>query len=253
MNKNTLELIWTLARYDFKLRFNGSYLGIVWSLLKPALIYMVLYIVFSNIFKSQIEHFAAWLLTGFVLWDYFSDATVFGLQALQIKSYLITKIYTKKRIIIISNLVFTTIFFFIKLIILAFLFVIDGVHPSVLAILNFFYLIFLMGILVSGYSLVSAFLYLKYRDLVHIWEVFLIAGFYLSPIIYPIKILPELLQKVVYMNPMTSIIQFSKDALFDNQFHSFREYGILTMAYIGFFMLSYYIALKIKDKSVECI
>ena len=89
---NHLQLLWILAKTDFKLRYHGSILGYVWALLKPLLIFLILNFVFSNLFGRGIENYSLQLLTGIIMWNYFAEGTMVGLSSLLNKAGIITKI-----------------------------------------------------------------------------------------------------------------------------------------------------------------
>ena len=204
------ELIWELAKTDFKVRYNGSMLGYLWALLRPLLIFLILNVIFSRVFSSGVNNYSLNLLTGLILWGYFTDGTKIGLTSLYTKSNLISKVNLPKSAIVIASTIHTTITFVINLFILGIFFVWFRVTPSFSSIGFFIFYLILLYILVLGFAFLMAPLYLKYRDLDQIWEVLLTLGFYVSPIIYPLSYIPDRYQPWLWINPSSYLIHYIK-------------------------------------------
>lgn len=213
---NYRELLWVLAKTDFKLRYHGSFLGYFWALLKPLLVFLVLNFVFANIFGPGIQNYSLQLLTGIIIWNFFQEGTMTGLTSLMSKAGIITKIYLPKWIIVLASTMNVLMTFLLSLLILSLFFLYYGVFPDITAVLVFLGVVAMVYGIIVIFSLITAPLFLKLRDLNQIWEVLLMAGFYAAPIIYPIEALPETVQFVVYLNPMTFAIQWSKNMLINN-------------------------------------
>lgn len=215
-HENYRELIWTLAKTDFKLRYQGSFLGYVWALLKPLLMFVILNFVFSSLFNprnSGIEHYSLQLLVAIILFNFFSEGTSAGMASLLTKSQLVTKIYVPRWTIILAATLNSAMIFLMNLAVIAAFFVWYRFLPEWGAIL------FLLGGAVSTYVLVVAFsfltapLYVRFRDLSLIWEVLISLLFYATPIIYPLQMLPASIQQVLLANPIAFIIHFTKESL----------------------------------------
>ena len=104
-HENYKELIWMLAKTDFKLRYHGSALGYVWAILKPLLMFTILNFVFSELFNSRgngIPHYSLQLLVAIILFNFFSEGTSAGMNSLLTKSQLVTKIYVPRWTIIVA-------------------------------------------------------------------------------------------------------------------------------------------------------
>src|SRR5690606_36397845 len=97
------NLIWALAWGEFKQRYNNSGLGYFWSLLEPLLMLVVLYVVFSNLMRIQVEYYQLFLLLGIILWNFLSRATSMGLNAILGKPGMVQKIYFPREILVISS------------------------------------------------------------------------------------------------------------------------------------------------------
>ncbi|MBI2263480.1 ABC transporter permease [Candidatus Berkelbacteria bacterium] len=248
-----LELVWELAKTDFKIRYNGSILGYFWALLKPLLIFLILNFVFSNIFGRNVPHYSISLLTGIIVWNYFSEGTMVGMTSLLSKANLITKVPISTITIVLASTINATITFLINLVILTLFFTLYKVTPSFAALglaLIFFLLIYF---LIIGFSLLTAPLFLKYRDLNQIWEVLLQLGFYASPIIYPLGIIPASLQKYLWLNPMAYLIHYLKLALINNQFITPSRFFILLAIIMAVLVIGFVLFRKLSPKIAENI
>lgn len=213
MERNTWFLIKELAVTDFKLRYNNSVLGYMWSLLNPLLTFAVLYMVFSIFIRFEnIAHYQLYLLLGILQWSYFSESTNQGMASILYKSSLISKIKFPKWIIPVASNITSMITLFLNLIVFSVFFIFSGVEVSVVMLLLPIYLIQLILFSFSISLILSSF-YLRFRDLMHIWQVLLQIGFWLTPIIYPISAIPENLKQLFFLNPMVRIIVDSRNIL----------------------------------------
>jgi ABC-2 type transport system permease protein len=206
INKKYLFLIQQFTITDFKLRYSQSILGYLWSLLNPLMMFGVLYFVFSVFMRfGSIPHYPVYLLSGIILWNYFSEATRGGMDSLLTKSSLLNKISFPRIIIPLSSLFTSTLTLFINLCILSLFMVLSrvAIYGSVwISVALIFELVFLS----FSISLILSSFFLRFRDLVHIWTVLLQVGFWATPIIYPVEIVPEKYRFLVRINPMARII-----------------------------------------------
>lgn len=224
--RQPLGLAWTLARTEFKTRYQPTVGGFLWALMKPVAMFLVLMAVFSFIFGSD-PAYRYNLIVGLFLWDFFADATKTGLISLQVKGYLLTKAKFPIWILVvasISNALITLVVF--SVVIIGFL-LISGRAPSPTAsVLFVVYLLHLVA-MVIGFSLGSSVLFLRYRDLNQVWDVVSQAGFFLAPIVYPFAIIPERYHVWLYFWPPTPIIQFARDVLIGGTVPSLRAHALL--------------------------
>jgi ABC-2 type transport system permease protein len=208
-SKQNRALLSELVRTDFKLRYQGSVLGYAWSLLRPLFLFSILYIIFALVLKSGggIPHFPVYLLLGIVIWTFFTDMTTQSLGSIVGRGDLIRKIHIPRWIIVFSSSILAVINLGLNLIVVAVAMVLNGVelHESIvlLPLLLLEVYVFALGI---SFFLSAAFV--KYRDVSYIWEVVLQAGFYVTPILYAMSIIPKLgFQKLILLNPMAQAIQ----------------------------------------------
>jgi ABC-type polysaccharide/polyol phosphate export permease len=222
-HENYKELIWVLAKTDFKLRYHGSALGYVWALLKPLMIFVIMNFVFSSLFNprgSGNQYYSLQLLTSIVLWTFFAEGTSAGMASLLSKAQLVTKIYVPRWTLILASTLNSALIFLMNLIIIIVFFAYRHFLPSFEAIILFIVYSILVYIIILSFALITAPLYVKFRDFVLIWEVMLLAFFYAAPIFYPLQLLPTYIQRVLLINPMAYIIHFTKEGLINNHFAS---------------------------------
>ncbi len=204
-------LLRELVVTEFKLRYQGSVLGYLWSLLKPLLLFAIMYLVFVHFlrFGEGIEHFAVSLLLGIVLWTFFTEATGQGMQAIVSRGDLIRKINFPKYIIVVSGTISALINLVFNLSVVFVFMIIDGVD------FKWSGLAFPLNVVeLYIFSLAVAFFlataYVKYRDISHIWEVLLQGLFYATPIIYPLQlVIKENFQaaQALLLSPIAVILQ----------------------------------------------
>ena len=210
-------LLRELVVTDFKLRYQGSVLGYMWSVLKPLFLFAILYIVFAYIFNlgKGVPHYPVYLLLGMVLWTFFTEATINGLQSIISRGDLIRKINFPKYIIVISGTVSALINLGFNLIVVAIFMIFNGVEIGWHA-----FLIVPLVLELYVFALAIAFFLsavnVKFRDVGYLWEIFMQAAFYATPVLYPMSMVIErsaVFAKALLINPVAQIIQDARYAL----------------------------------------
>jgi ABC-2 type transport system permease protein len=201
-------LLKQLVKTDFKLRYQGSVLGYVWSLLRPLLLFVILYLVFARLLKvgNNVPHYPVYLLFGIVLWNYFAEVTGGGVGAIVGRGDLLRKINFPKYVIIFAGSFSALINLLLNFVVIAIFMAFSHVSIgwSAVIILPLLVELFIFSIAVS--FLLST-LYVKFRDVSYIWEVVMQAAFYGTPIIYALTRLKMKYAKVLILNPMAQMIQ----------------------------------------------
>lgn len=253
-HENYKELIWTLAKTDFKLRYQSSFLGYLWALLKPLLLFAIMNFVFSSIFNSRgigSEYYSLQLLVGIVLFNFFSEGTTAGMNSLLSKSQLVTKIYVPRWSIIVASTINAALIFVMNLIVIVLFFGIKTFLPSFESIVLFLLFSVATYVIILSFSLITAPLFVKFRDLILIWEVILSALFYATPIFYPLQMLPTNIQKVLLVSPMAFIVHFSKEGLINDHFADLWKTVIFIITVIILFFVSILSYRKFSKKVAE--
>ncbi len=214
-SKQNRVLLAELVRTDFKLRYQDSVLGYIWSLLRPLLIFVILYVVFVKFLKvgDGVPYYAQYLLFGIVVWNFFVEMTMQSLGSVVGRGDLIRKISIPRWIIVLSTSLAALINLGLNLIIILIFILIGHVPITGSVVLVPFYLLEIY-IFALGVSFFLSAAFVKYRDISYIWEVFLQAGFYITPILYPLsKITNVLFQKIILLNPIAQALQDARYAM----------------------------------------
>jgi ABC-2 type transport system permease protein len=215
--RRMLGLTWMLAVTDFKLRYFGSVLGYVWTLMRPLMLFGVLYFVFSQVFSigEEIEHYPVYLLTSIVLFTYFSETTAGGVQCLMARENLLRKMHFPRIAIPISVSLSALFNLALNLIAVLVFAIATGVEPR-LSWLQFPFLVLALTLLAIGFAMLLSVLYVRFRDIQPIWDVVLQITFYASPVLYVIDMLPGNIQReMMAANPLAVILTQMRHAVLD--------------------------------------
>ena len=211
LNKKNRVLLAELTKTDFKLRYQGSVLGYLWALLRPLMMFAILYVVFGQLlrFGADIPHYPVYLLAGITMWTFFTECTNQGIQAMIIRGDLIRKISFPKYIVVVSATLTAVINMAINLIVVVIFALLNGVELSWTWLLVPIFILELY-ILSLGISFLLGAINVKYRDITSIWDVCIQALFYAAPIIYPISMVVSTsatAAKILLLNPIAQAIQ----------------------------------------------
>lgn len=206
----SLILLRQLVITDFKLRYQGSLLGYLWSLLRPLAFFGILYIVFVKFLKTGggIPHFPVYLLLGVVIWNYFAEVTTLSVGSIVGRGDIIRKINFPKYVIVLagsfSALINLTINVLVVLLFMAF----TGADVSPYALLFVPLLILELFVFSLAIAFFLSAVYVRLRDVGYIWELFMQAAFYVTPILYALSLITDYTtQGIIMLNPMAQIIQ----------------------------------------------
>src|SRR5271157_4211251 len=220
------ELIGNLVVSDLKIKYANSVLGFAWSLLNPLMMMVILYMVFSNIYKNNQQNFVIYLLIGILSWRFFSIVT---------KQSLVKKIYIPRDILTLSVVISGLISSFLEFLVLLPLLVILGVGISS-TIVIFPVVQILFFLIIYGLSLILASLYVYFRDLNQIWQVAIQLGFFLCPIVYPLSYIPEKLQAYYMLNPVTRVIGMYRDIFLNGTIPGLSDF-LVVLAFVAILLI----------------
>ena len=207
----------TLAATDWKVRFYGSALGYVWSLLRPLLLFGIVYLVFSEVVDAGagVEHYGVILLLAMILYFFFGEVTGAGVTSMVDRESLLRKVGFPRAVVPLSVALVAAMNLALNLVVLAIFVVASGVQPRwtwLLLPIPFA----LMLVFATGVAMLLSALYVRYRDIRPIWDVVLQALFYATPILYPIEAVigrSDTLATVMLLNPLAALIQESRHLL----------------------------------------
>jgi len=207
-----LNVIYELSRLDFKLKYYGSVLGLFWSFLKPFFILAILYVVFYEFLKVNIENYQIYLLLGIVIWNFFADATKDSMQSIMAKAPLLQKINLPPFAVVASTIIHSFWTFLITLVAFFVLFFVSGSQLAWSAFI-FLYLIVLLVALIFGTSFLVVPLYMRFKDFGHIWDIFLQMLFWATPLVYQYSLVPEKYLRWYFLNPVARIVVDARNAI----------------------------------------
>jgi lipopolysaccharide transport system permease protein len=210
-------LIYNLVLRDLKVKYKGSTLGFLWSLLNPLLMIVVYTVAFKYVMKIKVPNFPIFLFSALLPWNFLSSTLSMGVTSITENSNLVKKVYFPREVlplsIVLVNLFHFCLSFLVLIPALLFFKIIPGFSFLFLVVIVFFQTLFVLGLTL----LVSA-LDVYYKDVKHFLEVLLNLWFWLTPIIWPLNLVPEKLQDYVYLNPFTAFVQAYRDIILDNRF-----------------------------------
>ena len=209
---NYLELLWQFITTDFKLRYKNSYLGIVWIVLKPLAMFGVIYFVWSNIFKLGSDYEMG-LLLGIILMNLFSEAVMMGLDSLMSKANILLKIKFPREVVVYSGVSIAMMDLVFNMVVFVIFSIFTPVHPTVLGFLLFLLAILSIFALTLGISLFSSIMFIRFRDLHNLIEVGIQLVYWATPVYYTLDMMPENLQNIIKLNPLTLIITYARKGL----------------------------------------
>ena len=207
-------LLRELVRTDFKVRYQNSILGYVWSLLRPLLLFVILYLVFTRFLKvgNGVPHYPVYLLLGLLFWNLFVESTMGSVTAIVNKGDLIRKINFPKYVIILAVLLGALINFGLTSIVVIIFMIVGHVSVGWQALLLIPLMLELILISLTAAFFLSA-AFVRFRDLSYIWEVILQAAFYITPILYPLSRIPHSVAKFLILNPFAQVVQDARYVL----------------------------------------
>lgn len=242
-------LIRQLVSRDFKTKYKRSVLGMLWSFLNPLLTMLVQYFVFSTIFKQEIPHYAAYLLVGVVLFNFFNEVCNMSLYSILGNASLITKVYMPKYIYPLTRVLSSIVNLGIALIPMIIVCLSTGVRFEKSAILAL-YFIFCLMIFAMGMAFLLSSAMVFFRDTQFLWSVFSMIWMYATPIFYPESILPEEFRFVLNINPLYHFLKNTRICLLSGvspEPNVYFQCMIISLAMLG---LGAWVFKKSQDKFV---
>ena len=214
----TLILLRQLVITDFKLRYQNSFLGYIWSLLRPLAMFTILYFVFVKFLKvgNDVPHFPVYLLLGIVCWNYFAEVTNIGVSSIVARGDVLRKLNFPKYVIVLAGSASALINLGINLVVVAIFMVFNGADPQARALIFAPLLILELFVFAIAMAFLLSALFVRFRDVNYIWEVFMQAAFYGTPIVYPLASAHSAAYILIF-NPVAQIVQDLRYVLITNQ------------------------------------
>jgi len=237
-HKNRIILM-EMVRTDFKLRYQNSVLGYLWSLLRPLLLSLTLYVVFVKFLgiSGDIRHYASYILLGIMCWTFFIEITTGGVGAIVGKGDLIRKISIPRYLPVLSSSFSAIINFGLNFVVLGFIMFFNGIEIQTALLIFVPVLVIQLYLLSLSLAFILSAAFVKYRDISFIWEVFTQMFFYATPILYPVSFVLDKYEfgKYILLNPIAQIIQDLRYILVTPQSKtSWQVLGVLSFVSVAF-------------------
>lgn len=243
------RLLKELVIKDIKLKYRRSYLGVLWTMLNPLLMMLVLTIVFSTLFKRDIPNFPVYLLSGRILFEFYSQGTKMGMNAVVGSSALIKKVYVPKYIFPLSKVLFAFINLMFSMVALVIVIVVTQMPVSWTILLAPIPLIYLL-LFSIGVSFILGSYTVFFRDIEHLYSVALTAWMYFTPLFYPADIIPQQYQIIFKFNPLYYIIEMFRDVVMYGKIPTLQTNLICLAFSFSTLIVGVYVFYKKQDKFI---
>ena len=206
------DLFVELVMKDIKLKYRNSFLGIIWSLLNPLMMTIVMSIIFMTLFKNNIADYPLYVTIGRIIFQFFSESTNFAMNSIHANGQLISKVYVPKYFFPLSKVCSSFITSLIAMITIIIIMLVIGVPFRWMNLLVFIPLLYLF-VISAGVGLLLSSINVFFKDLGHLYSIFLMIVMYMTPIFYPDSIIPENFHWLIELNPLFAITEIFRDVI----------------------------------------
>jgi lipopolysaccharide transport system permease protein len=245
------DLLFELTKKEIKVRYKNSYLGYLWSLANPLFLAFIFYFIFKIVTKVQMEDYTLFLISGLFVWQWINNSIIGGANLYISNSSLIKKVNFPRNFLALS-LVLSEGFNFLMSIPVIVFFVFYYNKTINIYWIYVPILIFITGVFIYSLTLLIATINLFFRDMERLITLLMTFIFYLTPIIYPISMVPQKYHFFLYFNPFFPLIMLWQEVFVYNDF-SFKFLASAIFYDIIFFLISYIIYNKLKYKFAELV
>lgn len=220
--KKYKALLYELVSRDIKVRYKGSILGMLWTVLNPILTMLVMTIVFSKLFKFEIEYYPIYFFCGHILYQLMSESTTNAMHSILDNSSLIKKVYVPKYLFPVSKImssVVNLIFSFLAMILIMLVLDVPFRATMLLSIVPILYVI----IFSIGLGLILSTVMVFFKDMAQLYSVMTLLWMYLTPLFYPVTVLKENAPIMLIINPMYHYIQYFRDLVLYGRIPGVKE------------------------------
>lgn len=225
---------------DLKVKYKGSTLGFLWSLLNPLLMLVVYTVAFKYVIKIRVPNFPVFLFSALMPWNFLNATLSMGAVSITDNSNLVKKVYFPREVlplsVVLVNLFHFVLTFVVLIPALLFFQIYPGFTFTFLLVLIFFQTLFVLGL-----TLIFSALNVYYRDIKHFLEVILQLWFWITPIIWPITMIPEKYQTLAYLNPFTPFVVAYRDIILENKLPGLFTFLAVALLGVAVFLLGAYV------------
>ncbi len=237
MLRNYLDLLKEFVKTDFKHRYKNSALGFVWMVLKPLALFSILYFIWNSVFRTGGQN-SLFLLSGIMVTNYFNDGINLGLKCLENKSHIILKINFPREVVIFSSTTVALINFLVNVGILILFAIFTGSRITFVGMLLMIFALLTLYLLILCISFFTSLWNILMKDLHHLVELGLQMVFWGTPVLYTLDQLPENLQRIIKLNPLTHILNAFRIGLLEPDKVSFTEFANLFLVFSIIFLFT---------------
>lgn len=230
------DLTWELVQRELRVRYRRSLIGFTWTMLQPLLMMGVMDIAFSTIFRFNVDNYPVYVLAGLLFWNFFSQSIVASMNSLRANSGLIQKLPVPKSVFPLAVVISGIINLLLALLPLLALLLVTG-HPLRPALLFLPVSIAIAALFTLGAGLLLAPLAVFFHDIVELIGVILQTVLFLTPIMYPMAIVPPRWHWIIRFNPVRSILEVFRDPIFYGKIPPASHLTVAVGLAIAFFAL----------------
>jgi len=246
------DLLFELTSKEIKVRYKNSYLGYLWSLANPLFLALIFYFVFKIVTKVQMNNYTLFLISGLFIWQWINNSIMMGTNLYISNASLIKKVNFPRNFLVIASVLSEGFNFLVSIPVIIFFMLYYGVYPS----FNWVFLIPMILVptfaFIYSLSLFVATINLFFRDMERIVGLLLTFIFYLTPIIYPLKMIPEKYYNLLFINPFAPLV-ITWQTLFLHNTLNIKSLIILIIYTVIIFVISTYTYKKLKYKFAELV
>ncbi len=224
-----------LVKRDFKQKYKRTILGMAWSVLSPLLNLLVMRIIFTHFFGEEIEHYTTYLFAGNLIFSFFRESTTGGMNSLMSNAHIFTKINVPKYMFLLTKNVSSIINFGLTLLVFFVFAAIDGVRFT-WKFLTLLYPICCLTIFNIGVGLILSALFVFFRDISYLYDVFTMLLMYMSAIFYTVDGYPAAIQRLFLCNPVYCVIKYVRLVVLEAKIPS-AAFHLLLLFYAALAML----------------
>jgi ABC-type polysaccharide/polyol phosphate export permease len=242
-------LVWNMIARDLKVRYKRSVLGFVWVMLNPLLTMGVMAVVFSQLFRFNVNHYVVFLLCGILIWTLYAQGSIAAMSGVQGNGHILRKLYVPPSAFVssaVGSALVNLVFALGPFLLLAYL---DGVVPA------WSWLFLPVPVLLTtafslGMGFILAPMLVFFNDTFEIYQVLLNLYYFLTPVFYPLKILPPPLRTFEQYNPMYLFLDITRVAIINKTLPNLSEIGIASALAFGVLMIGWTIFTRLEDRFV---
>jgi ABC-2 type transport system permease protein len=233
------DLALTLVSRELTVRYKRSTIGLLWTMLQPLLAMLVLHMVFSSIFRFELDNYPVYVLAGLLFWNFFSQSIVSSMNSLRGNAGLLKKLPVPHAIFPIATVVAGVVNLVLALVPLFAILIVTG-HPLTPALFFLPVSIAIATLFTLGAGLLLSPLAVFFYDVVEVVGVVMALALYLTPVMYPMTILPERFRWLVRFNPVRSILEIFRDPIYYGKIPPLSHLSVATAVALAVFVLGYY-------------